>query len=211
VSNDPNDPYGGYGAGDPYGQPPGGGYGGPPPGGPPPGDPYGRPPPGYPGGPRDPYGPSADPQAVRGRVTPPAIFLIVVGALNLLGSFGCFGLVYQLISLGPDGVKREVENNPALKNNPAFQQEFQKDPKGAFNQAVTEYEVLGGLSFVAAIITLIGAFRMLALKTWWLALIGAILAAVPCVSPTGCCLLGEAAGIWSLVVLLNGQVRSAFR
>jgi hypothetical protein len=49
------------------------------------------------------------------------------------------------------------------------------------------------------------------LRTYWVAVSGALLAVVPCVSPLGCCGIGEAVGIWALVVLLNADVRSAFR
>jgi hypothetical protein len=39
----------------------------------------------------------------------------------------------------------------------------------------------------------------------------AIAAALLCISPMGCCGIGEGAGIWSFVVLMNADVRSAFR
>ena len=39
----------------------------------------------------------------------------------------------------------------------------------------------------------------------------AVLTAIPCISPASCCLLGEAMGIWALVVLLNQEIRAAFR
>ncbi len=49
------------------------------------------------------------------------------------------------------------------------------------------------------------------MKSYALALCGAISAAIPCISATACCGLGEGIGIWALVVLLSPDVKSVFR
>jgi hypothetical protein len=69
----------------------------------------------------------------------------------------------------------------------------------------------GALAMAVSLITALGAIRMMMLKSYGLAVIAAVLAAIPCVSPGACCLLGEGVGIWALVILLNPEVRSAFR
>jgi hypothetical protein len=69
--------------------------------------------------------------------------------------------------------------------------------------------VLGVVGIVIGIVILIGAAKMRALESYGFAMTITILAMIPCISP--CCLLGLPIGIWSLVVLLDPNVKSAFR
>jgi len=65
---------------------------------------------------------------------------------------------------------------------------------------------LGGITNV---LTLLGGIMMLQQRMRGLAMTGAILAMLPCLS---CCWpLGLGMGIWALVVLSDGQVRAAFQ
>jgi hypothetical protein len=73
------------------------------------------------------------------------------------------------------------------------------------------YVGLGGLVFLAAIITILGSVQMMRLKSYGLAVTGAILAAIPGPSLLGCCCVGAIVGIWALVVLMNSDVKAAFR
>jgi hypothetical protein len=59
-----------------------------------------------------------------------------------------------------------------------------------------------------SVVVLIGAVRMLALKSYALAFTVSILSLIPCVTP--CCLLGLPFGIWALVVLSRPDVKSQF-
>ena len=70
---------------------------------------------------------------------------------------------------------------------------------------------IGGLGGLFSLLTILGAVRMMALKSYGLAVFVSVLAAVPCISCMACCGPGEGVGIWALVVLLNPEVRSAFR
>ena len=56
---------------------------------------------------------------------------------------------------------------------------------------------------------LIAAIRMKELRSYGLAMAGAILGMLPYLSP--CCLLGLPFGIWALVVLADPAVKAAFR
>ena len=58
-------------------------------------------------------------------------------------------------------------------------------------------------------IILVGAMKMRKLENYGLAMTGTIIALVPCLPP--CCLLSIPFGIWALVVLMNPEVKSAFR
>ena len=64
-------------------------------------------------------------------------------------------------------------------------------------------------AFVGAGVMFVAAQKMKQLESWGLALAGTIVAMIPYLSP--CCCIGLPVGIWSLVVLLNQDVKSAFR
>src|SRR5262249_52432082 len=54
-----------------------------------------------------------------------------------------------------------------------------------------------------------GALKMMKLQSWGIALAASILAIIPCTSP--CCCTGLPIGIWAIVVLVNSDVKAAFR
>ena len=54
-----------------------------------------------------------------------------------------------------------------------------------------------------------GALKMKKLESYGLAMAAAVVAALPCTSP--CCVLGLPLGIWAIAVLVNQDVKSAFR
>jgi hypothetical protein len=132
------------------------------------------------------------------RVRLPAIFLIIVGVLNILGA-----MLYAFT--GVNGIVN-TENNERVAeqfNLPAT------DPATAKTAAVF-YLCLCVVTLLAAAVTILGGIRMLSLKSYGLAVFASVLAAIPCISVMGCCGLGEGIGVWSLIVLLNSEVRSAF-
>jgi hypothetical protein len=74
----------------------------------------------------------------------------------------------------------------------------------------------GGLGVASAAVGLLiagliiyASMEMKKLRQWGLALAASILAMVPCISP--CCIIGLPMGIWSLVILMRDDVKSAFR
>jgi hypothetical protein len=67
------------------------------------------------------------------------------------------------------------------------------------------------LSLIAGAITIFGGIRMLSLKSYSLAILASALAAIPFISLMGCFGIGQGVGIWSLVVLMSADVRTAFR
>ena len=54
-----------------------------------------------------------------------------------------------------------------------------------------------------------GAQKMKNLESWGIALGASIVAMIPCLSP--CCYVGLPIGIWAIVVLLNDEVKRAFK
>ncbi|WP_372721517.1 hypothetical protein [Novipirellula sp.] len=55
---------------------------------------------------------------------------------------------------------------------------------------------------------LFSAIRMKGMKNYSLALTGAIMAAIPCISP--CYFIGIPFGIWAIIVLMRPEVKQAF-
>ena len=51
-------------------------------------------------------------------------------------------------------------------------------------------------------------WQMRQMQGWGLAMAGAIVAMIPCISP--CCLLGIPIGIWAILVLIDDEVKQAF-
>jgi hypothetical protein len=176
----------------------------------PPEDPPGEYLPGaYPPGPdeRDPYATPAS--AISARVSPPAVAILVVAVVNLLLSLGCFGVGFFYSQVPPDKMEEVME-----KQNPG--QVAQMRQAGITVDAIMKGYTYGGfgggaIALLVSLITILGAIRMMMLRSYGLAVFVSVLTAIPCISPTACCLLGEGAGIWALVVLLNTDVRSAFR
>jgi hypothetical protein len=146
------------------------------------------------------------------RVRPPAILLIVVGVLNLLGALYLF-FSYRDIRDTDMGVWRERWEEFRKKQGPGPNRPEGGifSPEGMREVALYASAIWGILTAIIGMLGLWGGVRMLSLRSYPLALTSAIVTAIPCLAfPTSCLLLGEAAGIWAIVVLLNGQVRAAF-
>ena len=164
------------------------------------------------------YGPDAQPASdqtqVRQRVQAPGIALIVVGILNLLMALvQVAGTI--LIVAAPQQIQKMMED--MQKDNAGAPNPFKGLLGGQGQQqinspaAVIQNTVLSLLMVLIAALNLLGGIRMLSLRSYALSVAGAISAAIPCISCGGCCLFGEAIGIWALIVLLNNDVRSAFQ
>jgi len=126
---------------------------------------------------------------VKGKVMAPAIALMVVAGLGLLGS-----LVNIVMAMGEP---------PAVDPNmPEWLQQMQQGQVGPFAIAVQS------LFAVVNVVILLGGVMMLRMQSWTMSMVGTILAMVNI--GTCCCVLGLPIGIWSLVVLLAPDVKAAF-
>jgi len=144
------------------------------------------------GGARPGFGPTQPAFASRptGKVWAPAIALLVVGSLGLLMSI--FSVVTALAG-----------QPPAV--DPDLPPMFQEFAKGAHGPAAAIVQIL----FVGLNLCIIGgAVQMIRFKTWPFGLTASILAMINFGSC--CCLLGVPVGIWSLVILLQGDVKATF-
>jgi hypothetical protein len=129
---------------------------------------------------------------MKDKVNGPAIALMITAGIGAIGSI--IWLLLHLLGLGLMAAGTAAEGGSAGGMAGMMQGTF-----GLVMQLV-------GIALTAAII--FGAWKMKTLGDWNLAIVGAILAIIPCTSP--CCCLTIGPGIWALVVLLNGEVRAAF-
>jgi hypothetical protein len=157
------------------------------------------------------YGPAgygAD-DAARAKTSVPGTLLILVGIFNLLGALGSFLGAAGFASLTAEQYEQMIKQQP-----PENQKNLEQSgigPEQLRNIYVYGFGIGGVVSLVISLVTIFGGIQMRSLHAYSLCVLAAILTALPCTSAGGCCLLGEIVGIWALIVLLNGEVRAAFR
>lgn len=144
-----------------------------------------------PGVPTVPAMPTAPASAAADRLSGPAIALLVTGVLwtgfatlNWVGSFN---------------QNQQAPPLPMFQQNPELKRNFEAGIKMA--------PVIGWVFIVMGALIILGAIQMMRRRSYAMALTGTIVAMIPC-SP--CCFLALPFGIWSLVVLLNSEVRKVF-
>ena len=132
---------------------------------------------------------SPDPrEQVKGRVIAPAIALIVVGVVGLAVSLFNFGFSFTEPVIDP--------------NAPEFIQGMQA---GATGPVVA---VVQGIFCLVNLFLIGGGVQMARFRTWGISLAASVLAMLN--FGTCCCIVGLPVGIWSLVILLQPDVKAAF-
>lgn len=161
------------------------------------------------------YPPAYDPAmiaaAARQRVLFPAIFLLVSAALNIAVAvlLAVLGVAYGAVP--PDQVQKLEQM--MSQQNPQQWEELQRrgyTMNNVLELATRMFFTGGGVTGFAGLLILLGGIRMIQLRSYGLAVFASLLSAIPCISPSGCLMLGVMAGVWSLVVLLDVDVRSSF-
>ncbi len=142
------------------------------------------------------------------RTNVPGILLIIVGVLNILGALYFTFNGFVVLNAPPELLNQQTNINPEQKK--ALEQQGWSLEK-IMHGAGWLYVAVGIIGALAAIITLVGGIRMRSLRGYGLAVLGSVITLIPFLAPTGCCLLGQVAGIWALVVLLSADVKAAFR
>jgi hypothetical protein len=133
------------------------------------------------------------------RIKAPAICLLITGVLGLMCN--CVSTVH-LLATDPQAMKQQIAN---LQLPP----EWQKFAEQAAESSRSPITIAMRFGFLAVNVILIAsAIAMMMGRMYWLAMVGSIMALInigDC-----CCLLSLPFGIWSLVVLNNPEVKSAF-
>jgi hypothetical protein len=139
----------------------------------------------------------------------PAIFLMIVGGLNLLwtGYWVVNALTAALAS--PERLAESQAMAARIFGQPPEAEK--KTPDELRSQGILVGSVGAGLTFVCSLLSILGGWRMYQLRSYGLSVVGAVSAAIPCLSLSACCGLGEGVGLWALIVLMKPEVRDAFR
>lgn len=162
---------------------------------------------------------SFDSPDVKGRTTGPGITLIITAVLNVLTSlvFIIFGLMFAAAAGTPEfnrefnkGIEREFEKNPNMSPQERKEAEaWAKWMKDMVGPGGTGGMIWGVLGLICSLVIGIGGGLMMGMRSYGLSMIAAILAILPCSSP--CCLIGAIGGIWGISVMMNPDVKAAFR
>jgi len=145
---------------------------------------------------------------VSGKVSAPAIALMVVGILNILISLFYIGQGVLLVT-GVIDTGAQTDIMVQQWEQQGMSQEQIDMASGIMNAIGPIYIVIYVITLILAIMVLMGAMKMKNLKSYGLAMTASILAMIPCVSP--CCVAGLPIGIWSIIVLNDIHVKNAFR
>ena len=126
------------------------------------------------------------------QVQGPAMGLLITGVIGVV--LGALSLLMNLLGMGMSGLE-------GLGGGGATDQYMQY--------------MSGGVGIVSGIIALgISGFiiwssmQMKQLRNWNMSVAASIVAMIPCIGP--CCLIGIPIGVWSLIVLMKPEVKSAF-
>jgi hypothetical protein len=139
-------------------------------------------------------------QAALDKIKVPAIGLMVAASLSLLMS------LWGLVSIRSFAAQMEQVNTMmAQLNNPQLQQfiqSFTHFMSGPFGVAMYLFQIL------IAVLILVGALKMLKLRSYELSYAAALISVLPCITP--CCgwILGLIFGIWAMVIL--GKLKPHF-
>jgi hypothetical protein len=126
--------------------------------------------------------------AAASRLAGPAIALMVVASLHLV--LACIGLPFSIYEMTQAGGPRPGPFGDAGGNPVA--------------------NIIGGVIAMAIqAFILFGAFQMKSASNYGVSMAVAILSLIPCCS--SCLILGIPFGIWALIVLMDPEVKSAFR
>jgi predicted Zn finger-like uncharacterized protein len=129
----------------------------------------------------------------------PAICMLIMGILGL-----CVAayLGFNAIIVGNITVKDFIDQNPGLKGQEQMAETLLKIMGGPGGLTLAGVFLLMSLSMIGA------GIAMLTGRARWLAILGSILAMgnISC-----CCIFALPFGLWSLILLLNEDVKNSFR
>lgn len=133
------------------------------------------------------------------KVQAPALALIIVTAVSILLNLGFF-------FAAPSALNALFQKVQSSGNLPAGQQ----IPDVA--HGIVDYLTDLMLGILGGAFVIFGAIQMKNLQMWGVSLAACIVAMIPYIySGPCCCLFGMPVGIWGLIVLLNQDVKAAFR
>jgi hypothetical protein len=173
---------------------------------------------------QDPVPASATSNPASDRVQMPALLMMALGVIHLFVTVLPLWGTLQTVLTPADRLhaenRKKIEeaekqlqsNNPLKKFFQDARKEFEsRSPEEFKQQTILQYALTTLCLFLAALLVLLGGWRMRQLKSYGIALLASVVVAIPCISPASCCCVGEIVGLWSLWVLLAPDVRASFQ
>jgi hypothetical protein len=143
------------------------------------------------------------------KIVLPGALLIATGVINLLCAAYLFVNAYVVGRMSLDEYQKTIGTMWNAEQMKQLEQQGYP-PEVMKDLSVKTYYGWGGLGVLGSLLTVIGGICMCARKGWGLAMGTAVVNLIPCVlSP--CCCLGMPIGLWALLVLLQRDVKAAFR
>jgi hypothetical protein len=139
--------------------------------------------------------------SARSKVNVPALLLIINAVIFMAVDVGVFLFAPAAMSGLFDSLNKLQQEQAAKTGQPV--QQIQVPPDMGRPWVSTILALVGG-GFI-----IFGAMKMRNLESWGIALAATIVSMVPYASP--CCCSGIFIGIYGLVVLMNSEVKAAFR
>lgn len=148
--------------------------------------------------------------ALESKVRGPATGLIVFGVISAILAFASASMsVLQIFGMNP------IANNQQQQME-QMQGQMKAEEAEVFKNIMNVSNMLGGpigavmhtAQMIVAIFTILAANKMKKFQGHTGAMVFSVLACIPCLS--GCCVLGLPIGIWSIIVLVNAEVKAAF-
>lgn len=150
--------------------------------------------------------------AAREKALLPGILLIAVGLLNLVAGLGAIGIGLAVMGVPPEQLEKQLAQHPQQAQN------LEQMKKAGYKiEDILKIYTFGGVGGGAAVsffalIAILGGVCLLMLRGYGLAVLSAVLTAIPCLSPMACpCLVGMVVGLYAVVVLLGEETRAGFR
>lgn len=146
----------------------------------------------------------------------PALFLMSMGAINLVMGAVLCGRSVQMAFKPIEEFEQEYREARELTGRMFPDAGRLLDQQEWDGPAALRHTILINLG--ASLVLLLGSWlmgaggwRMRQLRSFNLAMTGALFSAIPCLSCGGCFGLGQFVSVWAVMVLLDPMVRSAFR
>lgn len=145
-------------------------------------------------------------ERARRKIATPALLLILTGVLGFLIEMGALALSVAAPTLFYDMMVDFIKNQP---KNPQQQKQLQdmedKKDEMLLNSPLNIASIMVGACVNA--LAVVGGIKMRSASGYGLSLAGSIAAIIPM---GGCCCLTLPFGIWTLVVMMNPDVKAGF-
>jgi hypothetical protein len=148
---------------------------------------------------------------IRNKINAPATGLLVYGILScVLAFFAVASSALHMAGMNPL-TKSQAEDMEKLKDQMGAEQaEFMEQINKISNLTSGPIGlVTNGIVLAIGILTIVTSSKLKRFEGHTMGIVVSALACIPCTS--GCCFVGIPIGVWAIVVLMDSNVKAAFR